>query len=156
MPNSTTEPNDRVRCKRAMSDYSEFIRFMAEPSSAQVTGVALLFFGVCPVNRGAPKRSQPSAAPNGRVGAAEGCDLLIFSCWESTTPATRQRARQSPQATSAADHPDTDNPVAPPSTDSGPAQPQTAPPHARLRTTVCPADPPAHCRRQTTTRHRPP
>src|SRR5471032_1728679 len=44
MPNSTTEPNDRVRCKRAMSDYSEFIRFMAEPSSAQVTGVALLFW----------------------------------------------------------------------------------------------------------------
>jgi hypothetical protein len=35
MPNSTTDPNERVRCKRAMSDYSEFIGFMAEKSSAE-------------------------------------------------------------------------------------------------------------------------
>src|SRR5689334_7178829 len=45
MPNSTTDPSDRVRCKRAMSDYSGIIRFMAEPSSAQITGVALLCLG---------------------------------------------------------------------------------------------------------------
>jgi hypothetical protein len=35
MPNSTTDPSERVRCKRAMSDYSGFIGFMAEKSSAE-------------------------------------------------------------------------------------------------------------------------
>ncbi|KAA0995881.1 hypothetical protein FQ192_07505 [Pseudomonas sp. ANT_J12] len=79
-----------------MSDYSEFIRFMAEPSSAQGTGCCVIVPTLCV---GMPQwtlcvRSWDAERPglhshvergNDRYsgiafgGAAEGCDLLIFS-----------------------------------------------------------------------------